>query len=109
VVREKDGKRNGSILNLIKPIIRRKFVMAMKFEKTGEGTYMLDVCGYVCPHPQIYCKKSLEKMNEGDVVEVILDNPSSVETITQMCDQIGNDILNKKTEGGKIYLKIKKG
>jgi tRNA 2-thiouridine synthesizing protein A len=40
--------------------------MAMKFEKTGEGTYLLDVCGYVCPHPQIYCKKSLEKMEEGD-------------------------------------------
>lgn len=83
--------------------------MAMKFEKKGEGTYMLDVCGYVCPHPQIYTKKSLEKMAEGDVVEVILDNPSSVETITQMCDQVGNDILDKKTEGGKIYLKIKKG
>jgi len=49
--------------------------MAMKFEKTGEGTYILDVCGYVCPHPQIYCKKSLEKMKEGEVVEVILDNP----------------------------------
>lgn len=83
--------------------------MAMKFEKAGEGKYKLDVCGYVCPHPQIYAKKSLEKMAEGDVLEVVLDNPSSVETITQMCDQVGNDIFDKKTEGGKIYLKIKKG
>ncbi len=33
--------------------------MAMKFEKKGEGVYELDVCGYVCPHPQIYCKKSI--------------------------------------------------
>ena len=78
--------------------------MAMKFEKTGEGTYMLDVCGYVCPHPQIYCKKSLEKMSEGDVVEVILDNPSSVETIAQMCDQVGNEVMERRTEGGKIHL-----
>ncbi len=83
--------------------------MAMKFDKTGDKTYMLDVCGFVCPHPQIYCKESLEKMNEGDVVEVIRDNPSSVETISQMCDQVGNDILERKTEGGKIYLKIQKG
>jgi tRNA 2-thiouridine synthesizing protein A len=83
--------------------------MAMKFEKNTDGTYMLDVCGYVCPHPQIYCKKSLEKMAEGDVVQVILDNPSSVETIVQMCDQVGNDVLERKTEGGKIYLKIQKG
>ena len=83
--------------------------MAMKFEKKGDGTYLLDVCGYVCPHPQIYAKKSLEKMSEGEIVEIILDNPSSVETIAQMCDQVGNDVMDKKTEGGKIYLKIKKG
>ncbi len=83
--------------------------MAMKFEKKDDGTYLLDVCGYVCPHPQIYTKKSLEKMNEGDVVQIILDNPSSVETIAQMCDQVGHDVLEKKSEGGKIYLKIKKG
>ncbi len=83
--------------------------MAMKFEKTGDKTYMLDVCGYVCPHPQIYAKKSLEKMNEGDVVEIVLDNPSSVETIVQMCDQVGHEVLDKKSEGGKIYMKIQKG
>ncbi|HEY5998365.1 MAG TPA: sulfurtransferase TusA family protein [bacterium] len=83
--------------------------MAMKFEKTGDGTYLLDVCGYVCPHPQIYTKKSLEKMAEGDTVQVVLDNPSSVETIVQMCDQVGNEVLERKTEGGKIYLKIQKG
>jgi len=83
--------------------------MAMKFEKTGDKTYMLDVCGYVCPHPQIYCKKSIEKIEEGDVLEVVLDNPSSVETIMQMCEQVGHEVLDKKTEGGKIYLKIQKG
>lgn len=83
--------------------------MAMKFEKTGEGTYMLDVCGYVCPHPQIYCKKSLEKMQEGEKVEVIFDNPSSKETMIQMCEQAGHDILEQKTEGGKMILVIEKG
>lgn len=83
--------------------------MAMKFEKTSDNTYMLDVCGYVCPHPQIYCKKSLEKIAEGDVLQVVLDNPSSVETIVQMCDQVGHEVLERKTEGGKIYLKIQKG
>jgi hypothetical protein len=30
--------------------------MAMKFEKKSDGVYALDVCGYVCPHPQIYAK-----------------------------------------------------
>lgn len=83
--------------------------MAMKFEKTGEGTYMLDVCGYVCPHPQIYCKKSLEKMGEGEVLNMVFDNPSSAETIMQMLDQAGHELVERKQEGGKIYFKIKKG
>lgn len=83
--------------------------MAMKFEKTGDGEYTLDVCGYVCPHPQIYTKKSLEKMNTGDILILIFDNPSSGETIVQMCDQAGHEILEKKEEGGKLIYRIEKG
>lgn len=82
--------------------------MALKFEKKSEGEYELDVCGFVCPHPQIYTKKSLEKMSSGDVVEVIYDNPSSGETIIQMCDSSGHEILEKSQESGKLKLKIKK-
>jgi tRNA 2-thiouridine synthesizing protein A len=82
--------------------------MAMKFEKKGEGVYLLDVCGYVCPHPQIYCKKSLEKIGEGEILEMTFDNPSSAETIMQMLDQAGHELVEKKNEGGKIIFKIKK-
>ncbi len=82
--------------------------MAMKFEKKSDGVYALDVCGYVCPHPQIYCKKSLEKIGEGEILEMTFDNPSSAETIVQMLDQAGHDLVEKKNEGGKIVFKIKK-
>ena len=44
--------------------------MAMTFAKKEEGVYSLDVTGYVCPHPQIYTKKALEKIHGGDVLEV---------------------------------------
>ena len=83
--------------------------MALKFEKVEEGKYTLDVCGFVCPHPQIYTKKSLEKVQSGDVVEVIFDNPSSGETIIQMCEAAGNEVLENKQEGGKTIFVIKKG
>jgi tRNA 2-thiouridine synthesizing protein A len=83
--------------------------MAMKFEKKSDGIYALDVCGYVCPHPQIYCKKSLEKIAEGEVLEMTFDNPSSAETIIQMLDQAGHDLMEKKNEGGKLVFRIKKG
>ena len=81
----------------------------VKFNKVDDTHYSLDVCGFVCPHPQLYTKKSLEKISEGCILNVIFDNPSSKETIIQMCEAAGNEIVEDKTEGGKIYLKIEKG
>lgn len=83
--------------------------MAMKFEKIGDGQYELDVCGFVCPHPQLYCKKSLQKMESGDTLKMIFDNASSGETIKQMLDQQGDDLLEENKEGGKLVYIIEKG
>ena len=82
--------------------------MAMKFEKKSDGVYLLDCQGYVCPHPQIYTKKALEKLKPGDVLELLFDNASSSETISAMMDATGNDIIERKQEGGKFLWKIRK-
>ncbi|GAB4388964.1 MAG: hypothetical protein Kow0025_11430 [Thermodesulfovibrionales bacterium] len=82
--------------------------MAIKFEKKSEGTYRLDCCGYVCPHPQIYTKKMLEKIQPGDTLEVIFDNPSSSESITAMIKGSSNEIAETSFEGGKFVFRIRK-
>lgn len=80
----------------------------MKFEKKSEGLYVLDVCGYVCPHPQLYTKKALEKMSGGETLELVFDNPSSGESIAAMCESIGNKIIEKTGQSGKTVWKILK-
>ncbi len=82
--------------------------MAMKFEKKSEGLYLLDCQGYVCPHPQIYTKKALEKMNPGDVLEIVFDNPSSSESISAMAEAKGYEIIEQQQDHGKFIWKIKK-
>jgi tRNA 2-thiouridine synthesizing protein A len=82
--------------------------MAMKFEKTGDGTYSLDVKGYVCPHPQLYTKSALSKMKEGDLLRLLFDNASSGESIQQMCDKDGNDIVEQITSNGSFVWTIRK-
>ena len=82
--------------------------MAIKFEKKEEGVYELDCKGYVCPHPQIYTKKMLEKIGDGDVLEVLFDNPSSSESIDDMVDSMGYEVLDKQMDSGKYLYKIKK-
>lgn len=83
--------------------------MAMTFAKKEEGVYSLDVTGYVCPHPQIYTKKALEKIQSGELLEVLFDNPSSSESVSAMCDSNGNEIIEKSADGGKYLYKIRKG
>ncbi len=84
--------------------------MAVKFEKLEEGHYLLDVHGYVCPHPQVYTKKALEKMKTGDTLEVVFDNPSSAESISAMCESEGNEITDQGTDSatGSMKWTIKK-
>lgn len=82
--------------------------MAVKFEKKGESSYLLDVTGYVCPHPQLYTKKALQNMKENDILEIIFDNPSSGESISSMCDRTGDEILEKDHNSGVFTYTIKK-
>ena len=82
--------------------------MGMKFEKTDEGRYRLNVNGYVCPHPQIYTKKALEKLASGDILELIFDNPSSGESIEAMIDNDGNKLVEKIVESGQFEWHIQK-
>jgi tRNA 2-thiouridine synthesizing protein A len=82
--------------------------MALKFEKLDEGQYRLDVKGYVCPQPQIYTKKALEKLQPGEVLELLFDNPSSGESISAMIDQDGNKLIEQKQEEGQYLWRIEK-
>ena len=82
--------------------------MAMKFERTGDNTYSLDVKGYVCPHPQLYTKSALSKMKAGDLLKLLFDNASSGESIAQMCDKEGNEIVDQVTQNGTFLWTIQK-
>lgn len=82
--------------------------MAMSFDKVGEHEWKLDVCGYTCPHPQMYTKKALQKMASGDVLTVLFDNPSSGESIMAMCDTEGDELFERREEGGSFAWKIRK-
>jgi TusA-related sulfurtransferase len=51
----------------------------------------------------------LEKIHSGDVLEVIFDNPSSSESITDMCSGSGNEIIEKNVSDGRYVFTIRKG
>jgi len=44
----------------------------------------VDCIGDSCPRPQLMTKKALDTSTSGDVIEVLVDNSSSVEAIPPM-------------------------
>ena len=56
----------------------------------------IDCIGDSCPRPQLMTKKALADCVSGDVIEVLIDNPSSVEAIPPMLDDLNSSHLETK-------------
>lgn len=56
--------------------------------QTHRITQQIDCLGDSCPRPQLITKKAVSKAAVGDVIEVLVDNPSSVEALPPMCDEM---------------------
>ncbi len=82
--------------------------MGIKLSKKSDGVFELDCKGYACPHPQLYTLKSLEKIPDGTVLEVVYDNASSVESISTAVTKKGYKVVENTKEGGNYITKIEK-
>jgi tRNA 2-thiouridine synthesizing protein A len=56
----------------------------------------------------MYTKKALQKIESGDVLTLVFDNPSSGESIMAMCEAEGNDLIDRQDGGGSFTWKIRK-
>ncbi len=67
----------------------------------------IDCRGAVCPRPQLLTMKTLEQMQDGEVLELLVDNPSSIEAIPAMTLTLGSThlITVKETDYWSIYLR----
>ena len=67
----------------------------------------VDCIGDSCPRPQLMTKKALGAAAPGDVIEVLVDNPSSIEAIPPMMDDLSASHLEtlKAERCWKIYVK----
>ena len=68
----------------------------------------IDVCGLNCPLPILRAKKSLVKMDSGQVLHIISTDPGSVKDFEAFAKQTGNELLKFSEEAGKFYFLLKK-
>jgi len=69
----------------------------------------IDVCGEICPDPLTLTMKAMEPLAAGNTLEVVLDSPNALETITRWAERAGHEILSvTEPEPGQWKLTIGK-
>jgi tRNA 2-thiouridine synthesizing protein A len=70
---------------------------------------VVDCKGMVCPKPQLLTKKAASEMKEGEVAEVLITNPASVEAVPRIIEKSNSTVLGTIKEGNLWKLYFRKG
>ncbi|MEM3771762.1 MAG: sulfurtransferase TusA family protein [Candidatus Micrarchaeia archaeon] len=65
----------------------------MDIKKFSNGKYLVDLKGLVCPYPVLFTKRALEKLKSGEILEIVIDNPPSLDTVLEAVKASGHEIV----------------
>ena len=63
-------------------------------------TKTLDVCGKICPYPDMNTMTTLKKMEKGEILEALLDYPLAVERMPRNLKKQGDKLLATEQADG---------
>lgn len=69
----------------------------------------IDCLGAVCPRPQLLTMRALDHMQDGEVLELLVDNPGSAEAIPAMGMTLGSTHLLTVHDDGCWRIYVRKG
>lgn len=75
----------------------------------GEVTSQLDTLGLRCPEPVMMLRVAMRKLNPGDTLEVIADDPATTRDIPSFCRFMDHELLVAETESQPYRYLIRKG
>ena len=71
-------------------------------------TKTLDCTGLYCPEPVFRTRIELDKMKNGEILEVLADDPAAKEDIKSLVKRIGHELLELESKGSQFRFIIKK-
>jgi len=69
---------------------------------------VLDYFGLFCPEPVFRTRKEIDRLDVGQVIEVLSDDPAAEEDIPRLLKNIGQQLLEVTKENGEYHFLIKK-
>ncbi len=69
---------------------------------------LLDCRGFFCPVPVANTREEIDKLEPGQILQVVTDDPASFEDIPRWAKRLGHTLLDKWREGDNFYFIIRK-
>jgi len=70
--------------------------------------FELDVRGEACPYPLIRTKQQVDKLQKGEVLKVMANDPVAPQNIEAWANKVGNKLLAVEVEGGIYNIFVRK-
>lgn len=72
-------------------------------------SHRLDVIGDLCPLPVLKAMSVMRRLEPGDVLELVGDDPGILEDIPSWCDLNGHELLRMVEDLGVVTCWVRKG
>ncbi|MCZ4338425.1 sulfurtransferase TusA [Shewanella colwelliana] len=74
-----------------------------------DAQHQLDALGLRCPEPVMMVRKSVRKMQEGETLLIIADDPATTRDIPSFCEFMDHTLIASQTDATPYQYLIKKG
>ena len=83
-------------------------MVTKSLSKKNQPNRTLDCLGLFCPEPVFLTRMEIDKMEIGEVLEVLADDPAAEEDIKSLCKRLEQGLLSISKEGNTLRFLIKK-
>jgi len=74
----------------------------------SESVKTLDARGLFCPSPVMQTNVELPKMQVGEILTVLADDPAAEDDIANWARRLGHEVVKMEKNGNEIRLKLKR-
>ncbi len=71
--------------------------------------HQVDCVGLYCPVPVMRAKEEIDQLEEGNLMELVADDPASKEDIPRWAKRAGHLLVTMRQEGEEYHYLIQKG
>jgi tRNA 2-thiouridine synthesizing protein A len=64
----------------------------------------IDVLGLRCPEPLMLIRKKMRELSEGDILEIIADDPATLRDVPNLCTHLGYTLVSVTSDSPYVFV-----